>query len=161
MKKVILTVIIGMTLNKAQNPPEIKDPSIYEINKEPARATFFHFESKALAKTDNPSQSDYYQSLNGTWKFHWVRKPDERPKEFYKVDYDDSEWVDFPVPANWEINGFGIPIYVNIPYEFTSDPKPPAIPDNYNPVGSYRQHFNIPNDSIFSIHFRIGYTGNI
>ena len=146
MKKVILTVIIGMTLNKAQNPPEIEDPSIYEINKEPARATFFHFESKALAKTDNPSQSDYYQSLNGTWKFHWVRKPDERPKEFYKVDYDDSEWVDFPVPANWEINGFGIPIYVNIPYEFTSDPKPPAIPDNYNPVGSYRQHFNIPND---------------
>ena len=130
----------------AQNPAEIEDPSIVEINKEPARATFFPYESMKVAKTGNPSNSQYYQSLNGEWKFNWVRTPNDRHTDFYKTDYDDSDWVDFPVPANWEINGYGIPIYVNQPYEFTRDPQPPDVPDDYNPVGSYREDFNIPDD---------------
>ncbi len=133
-----------MTLLIAQNPVEIEDPSIVEINKEPARATFFPYESAKVAKSGNPANSKYFQSLNGDWKFHWVKNPNDRPTDFYRTDFDDSKWADFPVPANWEINGYGIPIYVNQPYEFTKDPNPPDIPDDYNPVGSYREKFNIP-----------------
>ncbi len=134
----ILTFLI------AQNPAEVEDPAIVEINKEPARASFFPYESAKLAKADDPTQSKYYQSLNGDWKFHWVKNPNDRPTDFYKTNFDDSKWVDFPVPANWEVNGYGIPIYVNQPYEFTTDPNPPDVPDDYNPVGSYRESFNIP-----------------
>ena len=73
----------------AQTPPEIEDPSIVEINKLPPRATFFNYESRALAKTDDPFQSSYYQSLNGHWKFNWVRDPSDRPIDFYKTEFDD------------------------------------------------------------------------
>ncbi|MEA1881224.1 MAG: hypothetical protein U9N31_02340 [Candidatus Marinimicrobia bacterium] len=96
----VFTII---TVSIAQNPPEIEDPSIGEINKEPPRATFFPYESVKVAKSNDPSNSKYYQSLNGNWKFNWVRDPNNRHIDFYKTDFDDSGWVDFPVPANWEI----------------------------------------------------------
>ena len=133
-----------LTMILAQSPPEIEDPSIVEINKLPPRATFFNFESKSLAKIGDISQSEFYHSLNGTWKFNWVREPKDRPLNFYKTNFDDSKWADFPVPANWEINGYGVPIYLNHPYEFSYKPDPPKIPEGYNPVGSYRRNFNIP-----------------
>ena len=152
----IFTASITLTILIAQNPVEIEDPSTVEINKEPARATFFPYESVKVAKTGESANSKNFQSLNGDWKFHWVRNPNDRPTDFYKNDYDDSKWVDFPVPANWEINGYGIPIYVNHPYEFTKDPNPPDVPDDYNPVGSYREKFNIPktwDDRRIVLHF--------
>ncbi|SVD68356.1 uncharacterized protein METZ01_LOCUS421210, partial [marine metagenome] len=101
----------------ANTPPEIENPAVVEINKMPARATFFTYESKALAKANDLSQSKYYQSLNGDWQFNWVRDPADRPMDFYKTDFDDSGWNEIPVPANWEINGYGVPIYLNHPYE--------------------------------------------
>ena len=128
----------------ANTPPEIENPAVVEINKMPARATFFTYESKALAKANNLSQSKYYQSLNGDWQFNWVRDPADRPMDFYKTDFDGSGWNEIPVPANWEINGYGVPIYLNHPYEFSYNPDPPNIPDGYNPVGSYRKEFIIP-----------------
>ena len=140
----------------ANTPTEIEDPAVIEINKMPARATFFNYESKALAKTNDPSQSKYYQSLNGGWKFNWVRDPADRPMDFYQTDYDDSGWNEIHVPANWEINGYGVPIYLNHPYEFSYNPDPPNIPDGYNPVGSYRKEFIIPStweDHRLVIHF--------
>jgi len=130
----------------AQTPPEIQDPSIVEINKLPPRATFFNFESKTLAHKNDITNSGFYQSLNGTWKFNWVRDPKYRPLDFFKTKFDDSKWDDFLVPANWEINGYGVPIYLNHPYEFSYTPDPPNIPEGYNPVGSYRREFNIPKD---------------
>ena len=128
----------------AQSPSEIEDPSIVEINKLPPRATIFNFESKNLAINDNPEHSQYYQSLNGIWKFNWVRNPDDRPLDFFESDFNDSSWDDFHVPANWEINGYGVPIYLNHPYEFSYHPEPPTIPHGHNPVGSYRKSFTIP-----------------
>ena len=128
----------------AQSPPEIEDPSIVEINKLPPRATIFNFESKNLAINDNPEHTQYYQSLNGIWKFNWVRNPDDRPLDFFEPNFNDSSWDDFHVPANWEINGYGVPIYLNHPYEFSYHPEPPTIPDGHNPVGSYRRSFTIP-----------------
>ena len=133
-------------LLSASTPPEIEDPSIVETNKEPARATFFNFESKKLAKKNEPSMSGRYLSLNGMWKFNWVRDPLDRPIDLYKIDFDDSNWDEIEVPSNWELNGYGVPIYLNHPYEFTYEPEPPNIPEGYNPVGSYRKDFNIPGD---------------
>ena len=128
----------------ANTPPEIEDPSIVETNKEPARASFFNFESKKLAKKNDPTTSDRYRSLNGSWKFNWVRDPLDRPTNFYQIDFNDSNWGEIEVPSNWELNGYGVPIYLNHPYEFSYDPSPPNIPDGYNPVGSYRKEFIIP-----------------
>lgn len=122
-----------------------ENPKIFEINKEPAHATFFSFENRLLAFENDRRESTNFISLNGMWKFSWVREPALRPIQFYEEAYDDRNWASFPVPANWEINGYGIPIYVNHPFEFkTKDPTPPDIPDGYNPVGSYRKQFDIP-----------------
>ncbi len=130
----------------AQTPPEIQDPSSVEINKLPPRATFYNFESKDIAQKGDFTQSKFYQSLNGTWKFNWVSEPKDRPLNFYETNFNDSGWDDFQVPANWEINGYGVPIYLNHPYEFSYEPDPPNIPEGYNPVGSYRREFHITKD---------------
>ena len=110
------------------------------------RATSFAFENRDLALKNNPELSARYLNLNGMWKFNWVESPEKRPADFYKTDFDDSKWGSLAVPANWEFNGYGIPIYLDEAYEFTNDPNPPDIPDNYNPVGSYRRKFNLPGD---------------
>ena len=128
----------------AQTAPEWQDPTVVEVNKEPAHASLFPFESRALALEGKPAKSAYYQLLNGNWKFNWVERPQDRPVDFYRENYDDSQWGTIPVPANWEFNGYGVPIYVNQPYEFTKTPHPPQLPEDNNPVGSYRQHFNVP-----------------
>ncbi|SVB94194.1 uncharacterized protein METZ01_LOCUS247048, partial [marine metagenome] len=146
-----------MILSNISHPGNIwEDPSIIEINKEPPRSTFFAYESRSIADSNDPRRSLFYQSLNGNWAFHWVGSPDDRPKNFFRRDFNDIDWDSIHVPANWEINGYGVPIYLNHPYEFTYDPEPPDIPDGYNPVGSYRRHFNIPNEWVghrILIHF--------
>ena len=124
----------------------IENPKVVEINKLPARATFFAYESMDLAKGNDPVASKNYQSLNGTWKFKWTKSPEDRPVDFYKEDFKTADWDDIKVPANWELEGYGIPIYTNIPYPFSFEnkPSPPDIPDGYNPVGSYKREFEVP-----------------
>ncbi|MDE5416710.1 DUF4981 domain-containing protein [Labilibaculum sp. DW002] len=137
-----------------------ENPKMFDQNKEVAHATLMPFKSLDAALTKKRNQSVYYKSLSGTWKFNWVGKPANRPKDFYKTAYDVSAWDDIPVPANWELEGYGAPIYVNHQYEFAdykapvSDeieftgkiyPKNPGkVPHDYNPVGSYRRNFTIP-----------------
>lgn len=152
-----------------------ENESVIAIGKEPPRASGLSFDSFESAKKgyrwDSPEElirdryaSDYYQSLNGDWKFHWVKHPDERPQDFYRVDYDVNGWKTIPVPANWELQGYGTPIYVNVRYPHPR--KPPLIladvPDHYtaagepNPVGSYRRVFTVPKtwkDREVFIHF--------
>ncbi len=115
------------------------------------RASAFGYESSDLAKENVKAKSQYFVNLNGIWKFNWVRDARKRPLDFYKTEFNDQSWDNFKVPANWEVNGYGVPIYVNQPYEFTGHAKrygklnPPFdIPEDYNPVGSYRRKFNIP-----------------
>ncbi|UCC72525.1 MAG: DUF4981 domain-containing protein [Gemmatimonadota bacterium] len=127
---------------EAQEAPDWENPAVVAINKEAPHATLFPFESRELALARDEGRSLYYQLLNGRWKFNWVRKPADRPADFYREDYDDSDWTEIVVPGNWEVNGFGVPIYLNIPYEF--EENPPYIHHHYNPVGSYRTSFTIP-----------------
>jgi beta-galactosidase len=112
-----------------------------EINREPMHATYFAYETKDLALQNEKEQSKYFQSLNGTWKFNWVINPSLKPDGFWKPGYDDHLWNNFKVPATWEVNGYGVPIYVNTRYEFDYLMKadPPHVPHIYNPVGSYRR----------------------
>lgn len=143
---------------KAQNQnerySEITNPKLLHINKEPARASFFSFDGVDNAlKAPYSSKGDNYMLLNGTWKFNYVENFSERPMDdFYKSDFDDSSWDDIKVPGNWEVQGFGDPIYVNATYEFTSRgfppywdaPNPPLVPEEFNPTGTYRKEFEIP-----------------
>lgn len=116
---------------------------ILQINREPARAAFIPFAQRPGDRTI---------SLDGTWRFRWTATPDERISDFYRTDFDDSQWVDFPVPANWEVNGYGTPIYVSAGYPFkinppfvTDEPKPTYTTfKERNPVGQYRRTFTLP-----------------
>lgn len=121
-----------------------ENPLVVGINKVRPHCTLLPYADVESALIDDCHLSPWYISLNGNWKFNWVEKPEDRPVDFYKPDFDDSQWTTFPVPANWEFNGYGIPVYVNIPYEWTNDPQPPFVPHDYNPVGSYRTHFTLP-----------------
>jgi len=118
------------------------DHTVFAVNKLAPRADFFAYESDELAKQADPESSQRYISLNGEWKFHWTRSPGERAKKFYEVDLDDSNWDQIPVPANWEVEGYGHPIYLDERYPFTT--SWPDAPEDYNPVGTYRHKFSIP-----------------
>ncbi len=125
--------------------PVIENPEVFKINKLPARASFFAYENELLAKGNDISKSKNHLSLNGIWKFNWVKSPELRPKDFYKNDYSTESWKDLKVPSNWEVEGYGVPIYTNVIYPFAPrNPNPPDIPDGYNPVGSYKRTFNLP-----------------
>ncbi|WP_329904861.1 glycoside hydrolase family 2 TIM barrel-domain containing protein [Porphyromonas pogonae] len=104
-----------------------------------------------IAKPGGYENSPFYMSLNGKWKFHWVKNPDNRPKDFYQPSYYTGEWADINVPGNWERQGYGTPIYVNERYEFDDKmfhfkKNPPLVPYAANEVGSYRRTFKIPAD---------------
>lgn len=134
--------------------PDWENPEVYGINKEPAHATLIPYPNVELALRAIRNDSPYYLSLNGKWHFNWVRKPADRPVDFYKPDFDVSGWDTIPVPANWQMHGYGIPIYTNIKHPFPANP--PYIPHDYNPVGSYRRTFFIPSewkDRQIFIHF--------
>ena len=91
-----------------------RQPQVVEINKLGARATFFPYESMDLALKGQMKASSRFISLNGEWFFNWSKSPEQRPKEFYKNEYSLDNWNKIPVPSNWQLHGFGIPIYTNI-----------------------------------------------
>jgi beta-galactosidase len=122
--------------------PDWENPAVVGRNKEPAHATMMPYADGQQAIAGTRESSPFYRSLNGRWKFHWVGKPDDRPIDFYEPAYDVSQWDTIPVPAVWELHGYGIPIYTNITYPFPANP--PYIPHDYNPVGSYRTEFEVP-----------------
>lgn len=132
-------------------PAEIQTPEIVSVNRMPMRADAYAFENRELAEKRAKEKSAYFISLNGTWKFNWVKDPRKRPANFFQSSFDDTKWDNFKVPANWETNGYGTPIYVNHPYEFAGRQKtgskldpPYDIPEDNNPVGSYRKKIVIP-----------------
>lgn len=138
------------------------------LNKEYPRAYFFSFDNEAQAAQVRPEKSPYWLSLNGQWRFHWCKTPDERPKDFYKTNYDASGWDMTPVPSNWNVQGiqkdgklkYGLPIYVNQPVIFYHERKvddwrqgvmrtPPQTWTTYeyrNEVGSYIRYFEVPRE---------------
>jgi len=151
----MLVVVISSTLVGCGRPqiraaeadlttPDWENPEVVGINKEPGHCTLIPYRDIRTAIKADRKASPFYKSLNDNWKFHWVRKPADRPVDFYKSEYDVSHWNEMPVPSNWQMHGYGIPIYLNVPYAFP--PNPPYIPHNYNPVGSYRRRFTIPDE---------------
>jgi len=117
---------------------------VLSVNREPAHATLFPFADRRHALDGDRTSSRWFLSLDGTWKFYWVRKPGDRPLNFFEEDYDDSDWDEIEVPSNWEVQGYGYPIYLDTEYPFPADW--PRIPHDYNPVGSYRRVFHLPPD---------------
>jgi beta-galactosidase len=115
---------------------------VLAVNREPAHATLFPYSSRQRAIAGDRAASPWFRSLNGTWKFFWVRKPADRPLNFFRSEFDVGSWDDIEVPGNWEIRGYGYPIYLDVEYPFPADW--PKIPHDYNPVGSYRREFTVP-----------------
>lgn len=134
--------------------PDWENPRVFGINKELPHATLAPYPSERAALAADTQASPFVQSLGGQWKFHWVKQPSERPVNFYKVDYDVSRWKEIRVPANWEMEGYGTPIFSNINYPFERDaprvtsepPKEFTAYSQRNPVGSYRRTFSVPAD---------------
>lgn len=124
--------------------PEWDDPAVIQVNTLPPRATFIPFEDRdsALALVDQPKQSPRYMSLSGQWAFKWSPSPDDRPREFHLPEFPVSDWDRIRVPGNWQVEGFGLPIYENTRYPFET--KDLRAPRRWNPVGSYRRTFEIP-----------------
>lgn len=127
------------------------EPVCYRKNKLAPHTYIWPYANADAVGEGNYEQSPYYMSLNGKWKFHWVKNPDHRPKEFYKPSFYTGGWADIDVPGNWERQGYGTAIYVNETYEF-DDPlfnfkkNPPLVPYAENEVGSYRRTFTVPAD---------------
>ncbi|MEX0273416.1 MAG: glycoside hydrolase family 2 TIM barrel-domain containing protein, partial [Flavobacteriaceae bacterium] len=143
----------------------IENPSVISENKEDSHTAFFPYATEMEAMENNRETSSNFLGLDGIWKFQWAKHPGERPMGFFKEGYDIGKWDSIKVPANWEIEGHGIPIYVNHQYEFADfsapvspeieyvEPKyravpknPGQIPHDYNPVGTYKREFHLAND---------------
>ncbi len=151
---------------QAPTGKEWESPEDLALNKEQPRAYFFSFENTESARKVLPENSAYWKSLDGTWKFNWVKHPDERPVDFYKPEYNVSGWDNIPVPVSWNIYGiqkdgslkYGVPIYVNQPVIFQHKVAvddwrggvmrtPPTNWTTYkypNEVGSFRRDFTVP-----------------
>lgn len=133
------------------NLPDWENPKTIGINKEPAHASVISYPDieSALADSGHVIHSPYYESLDGQWKFKWSENPENRPKDFYNQDYNVSGWDDITVPSPWQVQGYGKPIYLNSRYPMESlmdGLYPPRAPKEYNPVGSYRRTFKVPNN---------------
>lgn len=152
----VLAAFICMGSLQASQPLEAwQNPEVFRINKQPARSFFYPFDDAKNLFSETPWGSANHQLLNGKWKFNWVETPAQKPTDFFQVNYDDSSWDEFAVPANWEINGYGIPFY-HSHHCFKPKAVPPELPLSYNPVGSYRRTFDVPanwNGKQVFIHF--------
>ncbi len=146
MRNVILALFILLaSFVAAQEHHDWEDHHVLQINREPARAYFIPFGEKA---------GDRMLSLNGEWRFRWTKRPEERVVAFYRTDFNDAEWATLAVPANWEVNGYGTPIYVSAGYPFKIDPpyvtrepkKDWTTYEERNPTGQYRRTFVVPAD---------------
>ena len=133
---ILLSIILLSLFAKAQDV-EIKDwwndLTVYQVNKMPPRTNVM------------PCDEDMYvRSLNSQWRFNYVKTPSDKIEGFYNVDFDSQRWMLMPVPGNWELNGFDVPVYVNVANEFKSNP--PYAPTEYNPVGQYITEFKVPGE---------------
>jgi beta-galactosidase len=136
----------------AEAPPDWENQLVIGRNKEPAHCSLIPFGAKTRAMFNTEEESEFRLSLNGQWKFRWVADPEDRPVDFHKPEFDVSGWPDIEVPSNWQLQGYGTPIYTNVRYPFHKDPPRVMgpVPADWtkaklpNPVGSYRCWFEVP-----------------
>ncbi len=163
MRRFVAAIILLLACSsvQAQDVPDWENPRVFGINREPMHATFVPYPDEATARRGAlmyepraaPAPgSPFVVSLNGSWKFNWVKEPSARPVDFYRPEFDVSSWKEIKVPSNWEFEGYGTPIFLNIIYPFKRDapkvtgepPKDWTTYEERNPVGSYRRTFNVP-----------------
>lgn len=148
MKKHLITgLFAALALSaSAQSFKEWTDPEVNAVNRAPMHTNYFAYESVDAAARGVKEQSSNYLTLNGTWKFFWVKDADARPTDFWKVGFNDKGWDNLSVPAVWELNGYGDPLYVNVGYAWREQFKnnPPYVPVVNNHVGSYRREITVP-----------------
>jgi len=123
---------------------EFENENIIGINKLPPHVETIPYDNLGSALNCEPRESPWYKSLNGEWKFKLYDNPFSLPDDFFKKDFNDKGWSMIKVPSDWQTEGYDYPIYVNQPYSWTYDPKPPAVPHDYNPTGLYRYYFDVP-----------------
>lgn len=148
MKKQLFTcclTLLGLATSQAQNN-EWRDPEVNSVNRAPMHTNYFAYASADEATKGIKESSENFMTLNGTWKFNWVRNAEARPTDFYQTSFNDKGWNNMQVPAVWELNGYGDPIYVNVGYAWRSQYKnnPPNVPAEDNHVGSYRREIVVP-----------------
>jgi beta-galactosidase len=139
-----------------KEPRDWENPAVFNINREDPNASLISYADEKSALEAIKANSPNYKSLDGVWKFFWVKTPDQRPFWFFKDDYDTRDWKDTQVPSNWQMMGYDVPVYTNIPYPFWEyqdifkqgkfKVTPPVIPHDWNPVGSYKRNFTVPAD---------------
>lgn len=148
MKRVLVVLVALLALQTQAQTHDWENPAVLGINKLPYHAT--------LQLPSKQKECKEIISLDGQWLFHWSRKPEERPADFYKEDYDVSQWKKISVPGNWQLQGYGTPIYVNMSYPFAKDrpsvtsepPKDWTAYENRNPVGSYVTFVDVTKDML-------------
>lgn len=125
---------------------EWQDQTVNSINRAPMHSAYFAYENPEAAARGAKEESSNFMTLNGPWKFFWVADAGSRPTDFWRKDFNDKGWDTMQVPAVWELNGYGDPIYVNVGYAWRNDYEnnPPIVPTEKNHVGSYRRTFTIP-----------------
>ena len=136
----ISTLLLSIASAWAQERPLWEQPEVFALNKLPHRATLVPYSSSEAAA--QRGASEFVADISGEWKFSWSKRPAERPEGFWAKEYDDSAWSTISVPGNWEILGYGVPIYTNVNYPFPKNP--PFIPHDDNPTGCYRHTFELP-----------------
>ena len=150
MTKRLLSILMLLTpcmaLMAADTTPEWKNPAVNQQNREARRVNFFAYETEQAARAGEKSRSERYLSMEGMWRFRFVKNHQDAPQNFFRVDFDDSQWEDFPVPGLFELNGHGDCIYKNIGYAWctTFESNPPYIGETENYTGSYRREFTLP-----------------
>lgn len=144
MMLVLFAIAFALNLPAQERTPAPywEEPEVFAENKLAPRATLIPYTSTEDAI--ERGESEWVMDISGEWRFHWTKTPAERPEGFWAMDYDDNGWGSIPVPGNWEINGYGVPIYTNVIYPHPLNP--PYIPHDDNPTGCYRHSFNIPTE---------------
>lgn len=139
----ILISFICIDAQKVQKAPNWETPGVFRINNEPAHASLMPYTTTEASLTFERNNSPLYKSLNGTWKFRYLRNPSQTPQDFPTDSLDESRWGKIEVPGNWQLQGnYDPPVFTNITHPFKADP--PNVPDDYNPTGLYRTRFTVP-----------------
>jgi len=134
-----------MTENSRSRANDWENPQIVGWNKEPGHVPLMPYTDERTALAGDRSASPYFRLLNGDWKFKWAPNPASAPQGFHEADFDDAAWDTIAVPGNWQLQGYDKPIYTNVQYPFPTDDLP-RVPQDDNPIGSYRRDFTLPDD---------------
>ncbi|MEW1868132.1 glycoside hydrolase family 2 TIM barrel-domain containing protein [Streptomyces caelestis] len=136
----------------ADAPPEWNDFGVFRLGTQPPHTTLMPYADVRQALAADRTRSPYRLDLDGTWKFAYADRPEDRDADFHRTDTDDGDWDTIPVPSVWQLHGHDFPIYLNITYPYGGpngrgeQPRPPAAPTRYHPVGQYRRTFTVPRD---------------